>query len=127
MKKLILTVALFLLPLLAPALAEAQQTICTRIGDMITCNTPSTPYGQPSGSVGGALNGFVDTYLRMQESQPPVIIIQPPAQAPAPELSVEDRSRYRTDDQVKKDVEASCRAHGEDRLPWSQQSWWCRR
>jgi hypothetical protein len=60
-------------------LAEAQQTICTRIGNMVQCDTPTYPSGQPSGGAGGALQGFTDTYLRMRESQPPVIIIQPPA------------------------------------------------
>jgi hypothetical protein len=77
--KILLTGALVLA---GTALAEAQQTICTRIGNMVTCNTPTYPSGQPGGA-GAALGGFADTFLRMQEAQPPVVIIQPQAPPPA--------------------------------------------
>ena len=62
---------------------EAQTTTnCTRIGNTLNCT--SVPLG-PSGGVGGSgafLQGFADAYLRMQQSQPP-IIVQPPTPAPA--------------------------------------------
>ncbi len=63
--KILLTGALVLA---GTALAEAQQTTCTRIGNMVQCNTmPSSPYvGQPSGP-GETLRSFSDTYLRARE------------------------------------------------------------
>src|SRR5258707_6619929 len=53
-----------LLLLLAPALAEAQQTICTRIGNMVTCDTPAYPTGQPSGGASGVPDTVVTPLFR---------------------------------------------------------------
>ena len=87
-RALLLAVAAVVLLLVGPGPVEAQRTTCTRIGNMVTCDTPTIYPGQPVGA-GPALNGFVDGFLRADEKfsrqppQPPVIIIQPPAPAPA--------------------------------------------
>jgi hypothetical protein len=59
----LLAAALLLLPL-APTLAEAQQTLCLRMGAMIQCDTPAPP-----SSSNGNLNlgDFSDVILRNRE------------------------------------------------------------
>jgi hypothetical protein len=63
MKSYVLLGSLLLL-LVGFAPAEAQQTLCLRMGNMIQCDTPAPP----SSSYGNVnLGDFADTYLRAQE------------------------------------------------------------
>jgi hypothetical protein len=56
-----------LLLLLAPALAEAQQTLCLRMGAMIQCDTPAPPPVQRGRDWGDGIGDFSDTILRNRE------------------------------------------------------------